>query len=153
MRSAPALLAGVLILLFAAGTLQADVRQFIATSDSRMSIPENWSPVGVPQPGETLFFPGSSSKTITNDLNPNFQFGPLTFESTRTLYGNPWLLTGDVTLGTRCETLKGPATLRVVNSLTFHQFGFNESPLEVAGGAVLTLDAAANGTWRPRRAS
>ncbi len=62
------------------------------------SDPANWSPTGIPSPGEPLIFPAGLERTeMTNDLPAWTTVGALDFRSGYTLSGNPLTLDGNLT--------------------------------------------------------
>jgi len=85
-------LAAVICLLLLGQWLSLPVaatdRTWVGTSNSRYwSTPGNWSPVGTPQNGDTLFFIDNSSVDVmTNDIN-GLTVGGLQFNKGKTLYG------------------------------------------------------------------
>ncbi len=75
----------------------------------------NWTPSAIPVSGEALTFP--EGVIMTNDLPAGTNVGPLHFNGTATLNGNPLTLTGDVAFGFG-TTLLCHAPLKIGAALT-----------------------------------
>lgn len=74
----------------------ASTRTWVVQSGN-WSNPANWSPQGLPQPGETLEFRGTLQPiAMVNDLPPGTVVGPMLFLGEGSLTGNPLTLTGDL---------------------------------------------------------
>ena len=81
--------------------------------NANWSQPGNWSPVGVPQPSDSLTFPFEMpNRDMINDLPAGTSFGSLTFnDAAYTVSGNLMTLTGDVFGLTSMADLKLGASL------------------------------------------
>lgn len=114
---------GILFTLavFSALSSYAASRTWTGVANGNWSNPANWSPQGVPLPGESLEFPGYARNTtnMNNDLAPYFSVGPMTFLVEAVLNGNPLTLTGDLAFVSSPSAV--PTTfnidLRIGNSL------------------------------------
>src|SRR5258708_153548 len=100
---------GFLISLFLAVPVLATTKTWTGAVSGNWSNPLNWSPQAVPTAGEALVFPagvpsnagpcGGCPASMTNDLPPGLDVGPMTFYQPYTLNGNELILMGDVTDG------------------------------------------------------
>jgi acetyl esterase/lipase len=94
MRRIPFVL--VLVVCSALSTFAAD-RKWTGLQSPNWSNPANWSPQGVPAPGESLEFPGIARNLhMNNDLPPGTAVGAMSFLAEGSLNGNLLTLMGDV---------------------------------------------------------
>jgi hypothetical protein len=105
----------------------------------------NWSPQSIPAAGEALVFPlGAVNTTMTNDLS-GLSVGPLTFNDSYTLNGNPLMLMGDLSFANGFSiqvTFTCNVDLKLGSSLRFEPAitSFYNGAVDV-NGQTLTIDS------------
>lgn len=86
----------VTLLALSAASMAAATRTWTGAQGNNWSNPANWSPVGLPAPGESLSFPAWAPLHMVDDLPSGTVVGPMSFEGEGSLTGNALTLTGDI---------------------------------------------------------
>lgn len=128
-------------------------RTWTGSQSGDWSNPANWSPVGVPAPGERLEFPGNSRNvgSMNNDLAPYFSVGPLSFNAEAVLNGNPLTVTGDIGFVSSPSAVSSTINvdIRLANSITVRSaYGKAFNGAIDVNGKTLTFDPAYNTVLR-----
>jgi hypothetical protein len=123
-------------------------KQWTGAASANWSNPTNWSPQGVPSPGEALDFPkGALNRTMNNDLPAGTSVGAMRFFDMYILSGDALTLTGDLStsgdafgLGLTANAdvkLGGPVRISVGGSSSYVRFtgdlNLNGQTLSVTG--------------------
>lgn len=141
MRRASNVLAACIVSALIALPSSAITRTWTGMFSGAWSATGNWSPVGIPAPGDSLVFPaGVPNLWMTNDL-PSGTVGPMTFNaSAYTIDGNPLTLTGDVVNTAGAVLFLVP--LKIGAPVQFHG-SYATDKIDV-NGQTLTIDGPMN---------
>ncbi|HEX9982925.1 MAG TPA: Ig-like domain repeat protein [Thermoanaerobaculia bacterium] len=135
------------VAVFSAMSSFAASRTWTGSQNGNWSNPLNWSPQGLPAPGENLSFPGNAFNVnnMNMDLAPYFSVGTMSFNAEAVLNGNPLTLTGDIGFVSSPSAISSTINVdvRLANSIAIRSaYGKAFNGAIDVNGQKLTFDPA-----------